>query len=233
MKNERWRYLADCLMWHLDFLDGIFIYDDQSTDGGDELARQLGAVVETRPPDAPSFLQHEGDFRQAGYEAFELALQPLPGDWVLSFDFDEFLVSDGGEREALIGLADLVDENFPGCNAVDLHFEEIFDIAGDKLYSRIDGFWADINAPRLFRYDLGGHIPNRAMGCGSVPSYVRAADYTPVNLRMLHFGYATADDRENKYDRYTAVGNNGHNPAHIASIVAVPTCVPWNGTMPW
>lgn len=232
MRNERGRFLEECLAWHLDFLDGVFVYDDQSDDDSAADAYAMGVVVETRSDDVASFLEHEGEFRQAGYEAFESALQPLPGDWVLSFDLDEYFVADGKEREAIITLADLVDTHFTGSNAINVHFEEIFDINGENVYSRIDGFWGDINAPRLFRYEPGGHIPNRQMGCGSVPSYVKA-DYTPFNVRLLHFGYSNPADRAAKYERYVTHPYHGHNPQHIASIIAVPTLVPWSGTVPW
>lgn len=233
MRNECDRHLTEAVAWHLEFLDGLFVFDDQSYDSSVAEARACGATVECRDEDTPSFLEHEGAFRQAGYEAFELAMQPLPGDWVLSIDLDEFFVADEDERESLIVVADLVDSHFRGSNAVDVPFEEIFEIYDwDRLYTRVDGFWGGITAPRFFRYELGGHIPNRQMGGGSVPSYVRA-EYAPLNLRFLHLGYSSAADRAEKHERYATCPNNGHNPAHIASIVATPTLVPWSGAVPW
>lgn len=66
-RNESSRYLDACLSWNLPHIDGLAVYDDHSTDDTVELARQHGAKATIRSDDVPSFMEHEGQFRQAAW----------------------------------------------------------------------------------------------------------------------------------------------------------------------
>lgn len=232
VRNEAARYLNDCLLWHSSILDDIFVYDDQSDDATATIAENLGAYVEIRPDEVLSFTEHEGEFRQAAWNAFEYVLMPEAGDWVLALDADEFFVASAGpERVALQELARAAD--LDDCNAVTLHFHEVFgkNDDGDPLV-RVDGYWGDTDHPRLFRYQERGKFANRKMGGGSTPTYVNP---TRANGKavMLHYGYYRRQDQERKHAFYTAL-QNGHNPQHIDSIVSYErTLVPWQGRTPW
>ena len=70
-RQEKDRYLEDCINHAFTFLNEIFVYDDRSTDGSAELAMDLGCRVVRRPDSRPSFLNHEGKFR---YAAWRLSL---------------------------------------------------------------------------------------------------------------------------------------------------------------
>lgn len=227
VRNEGDRYLAHVLDWH-SFLDGVFVYDDQSTDDTVACAREWGAsqVIE-RTNDVPSFMQHEGEFRQAAWEQFEISMHPQLGDWVLSIDADEFWEpAYGSPRERLddaVCVAKAGDSN-----GVTLNVVEVFDVDREgKTWRRTDGFWGTITATRLFAYQLGGRIANREMGCGSVPTYVSTAGHPTTTGALVHYGYATPDDRQAKFLRYSNHRNNGHNPQHIASIIEQPFLTPW------
>lgn len=230
VRNEADRYLYACVAWHRAFLDGMFVYDDQSTDDSAEIARQLGARVETRPDNVMSFMQNEGEFRQASWEAFEIAMDPDPGDWVLAIDADEFLVVPRGMDPAWLlrhTACALIENRSIGCR---LPVREVFAVneLGVPMI-RVDGYWGGITGLRFFQYRTGGRFTNRKLGCGSTPFYVDPSEESKA-LELLHYGYARHADRIDKHNRY--FGQPGHSGTHIDSIIAEPVLVPWSGAVP-
>jgi glycosyltransferase involved in cell wall biosynthesis len=231
MRNEEDRYLASCLSWSTQFLDKVFVYDDQSTDASPQIARDLGCIVDVRPDDVPSFLEDEGRFRLAAWKAFELQAKPRPGDWVFSFDADEFLVAEGGERAAL-DTAVRGAKNSRSVGVI-LPFPEVFMYADGSLWHRTDGFWGGIKGPRLFEYRTGGEWKMKKMGCGSEPTYVGRGPFLSRHaISVLHLGYAKDEDKTSKYERYSSLENHGHNNDHVNSIVKRPTLKRWTGKTP-
>ena len=225
VKNEIGRYLKPCIDWASLFLDEIFVFDDRSTDGSAELARDLGCIVRTRDESTPSFIQHEGQFREAAWAAFEESIRPAQSrDWVLAFDADEFLVSDTDVRESLLAAIGKVESN--RTVGIVLPFREIFKVDSDGvMYARIDGFWAKVRGPRLFRYLRNGVWNNKPMGCGSEPNYVSSSRYhstATCGLSVIHLGYARDADKQDKYSRYSSLVQHGHSDSHIESILAKP-----------
>lgn len=231
VQNEADRYLKRCVEWHIAFLDGLFVYDDQSTDDSAEIAHQLGAHVETRPDSVMPFAQNEGEFRQGSWEAFEIAMDPDPGDWVLAFDADEFLMCPSGFDIGwlLRRTADELAVNHAiGCR---LAIHEVFAVDDFGVPQiRTDGYWGDITGLRFFQYRTGGRFTNRKLGCGSTPFYVDPAENVTA-LEFLHYGYARKEDRIIKHDRY--YGQPGHSATHIDSILGDPVLVPWTGEVPF
>jgi len=232
IKNEKDRYLEDCIKHAFTFLDDIFVYDDRSTDGSAELALDLGCRVVRRPDSRPSFINHEGKFRYAAWRAFEQVIKPSLSDWVFSFDADEFMVAESDIRKSLdtaIGRADARNEI-----GIILPFPEVFKIENNKFYYRTDGLWNKIKGPRLFKYDFNGSWSDKPMGCGSEPDYVKRGPLSTQNygLNVLHLGYAKDCDKESKYKRYSSLSEHGHNNSHIESILKTPTLVEWNGSIP-
>lgn len=227
-RNEVGRYLGDVIGWHLEFLDGVHLYDDQSDDGTVDVASRAGAVVDVRSDDVRPFLEHEGEFRQAAWQSFEVDMQPLPGDWVLSIDADEFFCSpDAQERDALELLKSFARSQ--DANATRVRIDEVFDVIAGVPQKRVDGFWAQISAPRMFRYESGGRFANRRMGCGSSPTYVAPVDATALACGILHYGYAHSEDRLEKHHRYSSIVHHGHNTRHIDSILKPATLQPVGG----
>lgn len=240
-KNEADRYLEDCLAWHMSFLDGVFVYDDRSDDDTVAIAERHGCDVEVRDVDDPSFLEHEGRFRQHSWELAQESLSLSHGDWVLAFDADEFLVDAAtadpvGIRQS---LEDAVSHALPACASVRLPRPEIWGFLHEghdpaRPVHRMDGWWGRIECTRLFAWRPHGTIADKAMGCGSEPSYVARSPVSPLNhgLYLLHYGYVDPADRQEKYDRYTGLADHGHNDAHVQSILAVPQLDVWNGEYP-
>lgn len=229
VRNETTRWLDETLRWNSQFLDEIFVYDDQSTDDTVALARLHGCAVVVRDDWDFPFLEDEGRFRQAGYEAFEMYSGVEKGDWVLALDADEFLVADDDERDALEHLAAVASAG--GSSATSFKVLEAFALEGATPLIRTDGFWDNIEALRFFEYHEGGRIPRRRLGCGSVPHNV-SPNGVASNARILHYGYVRPEDRRVKHERYRSIVNNGHSSKHIDSIITPAALVPYRGKVP-
>jgi glycosyltransferase involved in cell wall biosynthesis len=230
VKNEASSYLARNVRWHTRFLD-LFVFDDQSTDDSVQVAENNGAVVRIRDNDQLTFMEHEGAFRQAAWNAFQEIMKPEFGDWVLAIDADEFFVASGGsEEEELLTMAKAAE--YTDRNAHTLKVVEVFDVIDDVPYHRVDGWWDQILAPRFFRYEPGGRISAREMACGSVPTYVNPTPGAALNSYLLHYGYASDQLRQMKHARYVGKADNGHNPIHIDSILRHRDVRPWPGKIP-
>ncbi len=238
-KDESDRYLQACLAWATQFTDAISVYDDCSDDETPEMAAAYGAYVQVRPEGAPSFLEHEGAFRQRAWRWFEESLQPEPGDMILALDADELLVADDGVRDTVESAFARADA--AGSLAVMVPVPEVFDaehMDDTEPYTRprvrTDGFWGKIAGTRLFRYQPGGTFRNKSMGSGAEPTYVvESAGRAPrePGLSLLHLGYMDWRDRAAKHKRYTELLDHGHSNAHVQSIITPPTLEPWTG--PW
>lgn len=231
MGNEAHRYLWDFVHNVLDAVDVLFVYDDGSTDGGDEFVRSYTNIVyQRRPRQVPSFLEHEGRFRQASWEAFERYIAPTSNDWVLSIDTDEVLVGPSSCRPC--DLKPVLDRaEHSGVVLLDRPEVWMHDKNGWPLL-RKDGFWGGIRCTRLFRYQPHGSVKDVPMACGSEPTYVSRRPNVPGHpLQLLHYGYCDDEgDRMEKYNRYMTYP--GHDPGHVASILRKPTLVPWDGLIP-
>jgi glycosyltransferase involved in cell wall biosynthesis len=219
--NEAGRYLEEVIDHLLPIVDGkLFIYDDRSTDSTFELVSEKGLIGVIREPDVPSFSQHEGGFRQWGWNMFQSLMHPKPGDWVLAIDADEKLY---------------------GYEHISTLMQLPFDVLGVSFYHmwndthyRVDKAWAPTVSSRLFKYQEHGAYSSRRMACGSEPDYVirlihqgKMLKQTP--LVMQHLGYQRDDDKKAKYTRYSTLDKGEfHSMAHIESILdPEPTLVPW------
>lgn len=233
IKNEKDRYLESCIKHAQTFLDEIFVYDDRSTDGSAELAIDLGCRAVRRPDSRPSFINHEGKFRYAAWRAFEQVMKPKDGDWIFSFDADEFLVCQDSDIKKVLDIAISRAEKKKAVGII-LPFPEVFKIEDDDFFYRVDGLWNTIKGPRLFKYISNGTWNDKPMGCGSEPEYVKAGPLTNQNysLTVLHLGYARDEDKQSKYERYSSLDQHGHNNSHIESIVTKPKLELWTGTKP-
>jgi glycosyltransferase involved in cell wall biosynthesis len=221
-RNEAGRYL-DCVLAALQpHVDDIHVYDDLSTDDTPLLAASHGAWVTRRPPIVPSFLVHEGAFRQAAWQAMEHAVLPCPGDWVLCIDADEVLVAPDGLVPAIDAAG--------GCASVVLPIPEVYSLGdGGQVLIRTDGFWAGLEAPRLLAYQGGGLFRSAPLACGATPTYPYDHVQSRLNqgAQLLHLGYLDPLDRIDKHNRYA--GRTGHSAAHVGSILGRPTLVAWSG----
>ena len=232
VKNEASRYLDSCLSWMGHIVDDIFVYDDRSTDNSVGIAIDNGCDVFIRPISIPSFIEHEGRFRSAAWSSFQKIASPSLGDWILAFDSDEFLVSDTDVRGSLYKSISYAENH--GNIGVLLHFPEVFKFVNNRAFIRTDGFWDSIYGPRLFAYKPDATWNDKPMACGSQPEYVARGSLSTetFGLKMLHFGYASDDDKKIKYERYSSLYNHGHSNKHIESILSAPVLEEWHGITP-
>jgi hypothetical protein len=205
--------------------DDCFIYDDRSDDGTFEILQSLGMAVHQRSEHAPSFMEHEGRFRQEAWDAFAREFKPTSDDWILAVDADEFLVLARSDAtappfrylEALRRtLVNFVSQSSPWTRGLGFPVKEAWEL--NPLMVRTDGFWGSGVSARLARWSDTAKINNLSLGCGSVPSDALSVHRVHPTLELLHLGYADPLDREAKFERYW--NKPGHNPRHIASIKA-------------
>lgn len=228
-RNEADRYLPQMLERTSTVVDAHFFLDDQSTDNTVDVATHWCETM-VRPDGIPSFLEHEGQFRQFAYDRFVDRLNPEDGDWVLAIDCDEILVSDIGDHGAdiraglnrAIALAGRM-------NAIVMPVPECFGFDDDGTpLCRTDGFWGGIKGTRLYRWQPGGKFADKRMGSGSEPTYATQPPRSSNNggVSIMHLGYADPADVQAKYARYNDT-EHGHNDKHIQSIIAKPTLDRW------
>jgi Glycosyl transferase family 2 len=226
-RNEEHRYLESFLENVSEWADEHFFYDDQSDDETAYIASQW-ATVRVRPDTRPSFNSDEGSYRWGAWMQFEDTMQPREGDWVFVIDCDEMVVgkSDRTVRESIERVCEAAIYG-----AVSIAFNEVFGFTRDGVpLIRMDGFWGQGFAPRLFTYQSGATFAPGKVGVPAVPSYVMADRNNWRNtdeISVMHFGYANAADLQTKFKRYNGVP--GHHPDHIASILTPPALVPWGG----
>jgi glycosyltransferase involved in cell wall biosynthesis len=225
-KNEADRYLGLALSALRPVVDEVFVFDDISSDTTVSIAEEHGCVCTSRHPTGPSFLEHEGRFRQMAWDVFEAALEPEIGDWILAIDADEIVTAIGNPRELLLEAAEA--SNGRGELARQIPIPEVFDVRDGVPFVRLDGYWGKIVGTRFFAYQPNGKFSERAMASGSEPLYIRPYIGPIVEgFWLLHLGYARKADQIAKSQRYTE--RVGHSDAHVASILKEPRLAKWTG----
>lgn len=227
--NEVHRYL-DSVLSALP-TDSVHLYDDCSTDDTVRVATKHGVQVSRRDTDRiPSFVQDEGAFRQAAWEAFERRLHPKEGDWVVALDCDEYLVGPGVEQ--LTGSNHAYLSNCPdGTTHVQIPLIEIWDVIkaptvtpSREFLERTDGFWTGQQALRFVRYQKGMKFDLSSKNSGSVPDKSKGCAFGgSIGISLAHMGYAHEADRVSKHLYYSLVAGHGHNTDHINSIIRPPS----------
>ena len=218
-RNEADRHLERALKCARDVADRtggkVLVTDDASDDDGRTVDLITAYADESRLLDEPGWYTHEGRARQGHYEWATSFMRE--GDWILSLDADE-----------TVNRPDLVDSITTAAAlqwAIGVPLYEFF----SPTEYRIDGLWFGTITSRLFRWQPGGAINDRAMGCGSEPTYVqmavaRGAWVVQDQVHLLHWGYVNPEDRVKKHAMYTGrEGGHGHLNAHVNSIVTPPT----------
>jgi glycosyltransferase involved in cell wall biosynthesis len=224
-RNEADRYLEEALVWLTNQVDGVLVYDDNSTDNTVAIAQSFafaGVKVWNRGPNVPTFMEHEGNFRTAALRVLEKIFYLTENDWVFVIDADEFYVPVKDETHGtLYNLADLTPSNMLA-RCIRIH--TVWGEHDGHLQYRVDGAWNTLFEPRLWRWREGGEFANAPMACRNEPTYVtqnamqiyRGDDTMSA---ILHYGYANEKDRMVRHKRYTALADHGHHPPFIDSIV--------------
>lgn len=232
VRDEEGRYLREVIPHLLDFCDEIRVTDDGSTDGTYEVLREFQRVAIRRTP-TPQFEHNEGIAR---HENFVWALAGNPTH-ILAIDADE-LVSDGLRLRAAL-------EDEPDVPVWTLLVTEVWKVAEEGLWLRVDGGWSPHRAPVLYKApeaaDNRWRIPPRRLASGREPSEAvakaLAGEKIDLPVDLLHFGWARVSERRRRYERY-ALADQGeyHSNAHLESIMATHgvtlECVAWPEGLP-
>lgn len=225
-KNECERYLQACLNWHEVMLDGILVYDDKSTDETADVCATFDVEHYVRPDDVPTFMEHEGRFRQHSLDVLVETFDVKDGDWIAVIDTDEFLLPAHNELTQAVTIA-----TSQGCKSLSVPRPELWSL--DPPMERVDGFWGNQRCTRVFRWESGGKLADKHFACGNEPTYVaHASKFSRHPISLVHVGYVEEQDRVDKYTRYTSLEDHGHNEGHIQSILGTPSLKSLPGAMP-
>lgn len=217
-RNESSRFLEDVLKRLSTQVDKIIFTDDCSTDDTPEIAAKYAEVFTTSEP---MFTKHEGRLRANAWGNLEKFAKP--GDWVVAIDCDEMLYhKDDLEIKSVLSKSEY--------DVVNVRFYHMW----SETHYRVDKLWAPNNSSRIFRYKENAGFLNKALACGSEPTYVRQLlqarnFWVDSGLVMQHLGYTFDADKQSKYERYSTLDRGEyHNIDHINSIVDTdPVLIKW------
>lgn len=220
--NEAGRYLKVVLDRLSEFVDGIVILDDASTDETPDLCRKHSGVIRYHRLPEPLFNTNEATLRR---KLWEMTVELDPG-WIMAIDADEVFESEI-KRELPLLTAEK--------NRFDLVFFTMYHFWGDLTNYRVDGLWdpALSKTPCLYRFrkNIVYHWPNRRLHCGRFPieCYQRPVGISKTSL--LHLGYVRQGEPLHKFQKYMALDPQGQFcPAnHYHSIIAPPRLKRWTG----
>jgi glycosyltransferase involved in cell wall biosynthesis len=217
-RNESSRFLEPVLERLSTQVDKIIFTDDCSTDNTAEIAAKYAEVFTTPEP---MFTKHEGQLRAFAWGNLENFAKP--GDWVLAIDCDEKLYHvDDLEIKAVLAKSEF--------DVVNIRFYHMW----SETHYRVDKLWAPNNSSRMFRFQENAGFQNKALACGSEPTYVprwiqQRNYWRDSGLIMQHLGYTHDEDKQSKYERYSTLdGGQFHNLNHINSIIDPnPVLIQW------
>ncbi|WP_102958637.1 glycosyltransferase family 2 protein [Mangrovicella endophytica] len=207
----------------------VLLFDDHSDDATISIAAGFGDAVTVIPS------PFEGLDEARDKNHLLAAITAAAPDWVLWIDGDEVL-----ERQGPARLRPLL--SAPRGPAVySLQIAYVWD---DPAQIRIDGLFGRFHRPSLFR--LRGQDPRRLrfprtgpgnLHCGNVPrGIIGASAAAPVRLK--HYGYLTAEQRQRKYEWYNRVDPGNRAEDEYRHLIAIPgarhapgppVLVPWDG----
>jgi len=196
VRNEADRYLPSALEAWGEFADRIVAIDNGSTDDTTELLHETGARI-IRPPDDAPMWGNEAPFRKALYE---LAIGYATDDDVIFFlDAD------------MVPLRDPSDLFLANVDVFSFNLYDVWQYSENQCYYRFDPpFWIADKVWRPWAVRAGyartlHYDAERGIHCGHLPSTVLDTDqviYAPTPFGLLHYGYATEEDRERAFTRY-------------------------------
>ncbi|VVM34807.1 glycosyltransferase [Terribacillus sp. AE2B 122] len=194
VKNESGRFLERSLRSALPAVNQAIIIDDHSTDNTIAICQNL--CKEYNVPlklieNPQSEFSNEVQLRKQQWQE-TIATHP---DWILNLDADEvldsvFLI----EKDQLLNQAGL-----------DLYSFRLYDFWDEEHY-REDQYW---QAHRFYRPFLLRYQPafpyewrETPVHCGRFPENIFQLPNSISTIRIKHFGWARAEDRLRKYERY-------------------------------
>ncbi|MBD2847633.1 glycosyltransferase family 2 protein [Paenibacillus sp. IB182496] len=220
VRDECGRYLERALARHRRYVDQAVIIDDGSSDETARLCMEaLGEVPVTLIRNTNSRFADEVRLRQQQWQA---TVRAGPG-WMLNLDADEWFEDRFADEIRAMLLRD----------DVDLYCFRLYDMWSETHY-REDACW---QAHRSYRPFLLRHRPafdyrwkETAQHCGRFPDNIFELPHALSELRLKHYGWARAADREAKAARYQALDPQalfGWQAQYDSILDAQPNLLPW------
>lgn len=198
-RNEATRYLPSALDAWRAFADEIVVLDDGSEDATADLAQAAGVRLVRREHDGGAGWGREWEKRDALWRA----ATSLGTSWVFVLDAD---MVPAGDPTAL--WRDLPE-------SVEAAAFRLYDLwtLGELPFYREDELWCAHKWPRVWAVRPAAlkEAPRwneRGVHCGHFPSNFRAkiTAIAPVEMSILHYGYADRRDRQTKLAQYLSIG---------------------------
>ncbi len=219
--NEAHRYLKFVLDRLSEYVDGIVVLDDASTDETPEICQNHNCVIGYHRLKEPLFISNEAALRHLLWEK-TVELNPV---WVMAIDADEFFES--GIKQEI--------SNITRQSQLDLFFFTTYHFWGNLSYYRVDGLWGPLfsKTPCLYRFrkDINYHWPNRKLHCGRFPLECYQSPGSISKIPLLHLGYVKEEDHLHKFQRYLSLDPEGKfcPITHYRSITNPPHLKKWTG----
>jgi glycosyltransferase involved in cell wall biosynthesis len=234
--NEADRYLPSLLRAWGSWADNIVLLDDNSTDNLEEVVGEYNRATILVPNELQANLHRFRRSRSAdaawGAESparAELWTHAVErgDDWIFVLDAD------------MCPAADPTPLFNTDADAIAFR---LYDLWGPGIY-REDQFWNAHNVARVWAvrnpHDVYGVWPDRGLHCGHFPSDLKSPNgviLAPRKYALLHYAYATPEDRVAKYDQYKKEVEQleGSEGAHAESIIdPAPVLRKLHRAIPW
>ena len=192
VKNEADNYLRRVLTHTASFVDEVLIIDDGSSDNTVEVCESiLKDTPHTIIQLEQSEFHHEYTVRQ---KQWQLATTSN-ADWILNLDADEMF-----EDRMRSEIRRLINQD-----EYDAFAFRLFDFWNDTHY-REDEYWSAHlgHMPFLVRNDpnIADDWKQTDQHCGRFPLAVMDMQILTSRMRVKHYGWANAETRQAKYNRY-------------------------------
>ena len=192
VKNEEGRYLKEMLNSVKGHIDEAVIIDDGSSDNTINMCREILKDIPVHIiQNDKSMFASEVELRKKQWSE---TIKTNP-DWILNLDADEIL-EDGfwDKAQELLNNKDN-----------DVYSFRLYDMWNETHY-REDQYWNahQIYRPFLMRYQPGFHYTwnETPQHCGRFPVNTFSFPRATSEFRVKHLGWATKEDRADKYTRY-------------------------------
>ncbi|NPV52974.1 MAG: hypothetical protein HPY71_05570 [Firmicutes bacterium] len=220
VRNEADRYLCKVLRHAAQYIDSAVILDDASEDNTVQICKEtLKGIPLTIVSNAQPGFANEIELRK---QLWNLVVSTNP-DWILVLDADEML-----EDRAASTIRGLIDQPF-----YDHYSFRLYDF-WDATHYREDLYW---QAHKTYRVLLVRYQPDfvytwreTPLHCGRLPNNLFLLPGTRTDLRVKHFGWATLEDRQIKYQRYVTLdpkGVYGILPQYESILDPQPNLIRW------